>query len=119
MIFNIVFNVYGQENKSIVKDTLRSKAQTIKSGYYSIEKQIRIPANAPVGYYKVDIKFTVYENNDIGDIEILTDPGYGFGDEIVRIINLLPKTDPNFLSKLKGDKKTITTSKTFFITIRD
>lgn len=46
---------------------------------------------APVGTYKIYITFTIEKDGTISDVVAKTDPGYGMGDEAIRVMNNLPK----------------------------
>jgi hypothetical protein len=49
---------------------------------------------APIGKYKVDISFSINENGNITNVEVLNDPGYGMVQECLRVVAKLPKWEP-------------------------
>lgn len=43
---------------------------------------------------RVVVTFVVETDGSISDIKLVKDPGYGMGDEVVRVIKLMPRWKP-------------------------
>ncbi|KGO93007.1 hypothetical protein [Flavobacterium subsaxonicum] len=103
--------VFSQEIKEAeVADTLKTEIsllspENLKTINVQISKFINVPPNTPKGVYRVYIKFKILEDNTLSDLKIVKDPGYGLGNEVKKVFNKLPSTDPDFILKLKGDNK--------------
>ena len=61
-----------------------------------IEKNLVYPEEAKASGIegKVYVSFTVEKDGSISNVKILRDIGYGCGDEVVRIVKLMPKWNP-------------------------
>ena len=61
-----------------------------------IEKNLVYPEEAKAAGIegKVYVSFTVEKDGSISNVKILRDIGYGCGDEVVRIVKLMPKWNP-------------------------
>jgi hypothetical protein len=82
-----------------------------------LTKEFSIPTNnIPSGNYRVMVSFCIEADGTLTDIKILKDPGYGIGDEVKRVLPLLPKWKP---SELNGKPARSTMSLPFFIKISD
>lgn len=51
---------------------------------------------AKAGNYAVIVKFIVSKDGTIKDIELETNPGYGTGEEVVRVMKKSPKWKPGY-----------------------
>jgi hypothetical protein len=65
----------------------------------NIRSQIPVKRNAPVGEYKVIIRFVVYKDGSIGNVVAETHWGYGIEEEIIRLVKNSPRWIP---ARVKG-----------------
>jgi TonB family protein len=70
-----------------------------------LEKNLKYPKKARRAEIQgvVRVQFIVGKNGDISEVSILTDPGGGLGDEVVRLIS----TGPKWVPAEKDGKKVI------------
>src|SRR5690606_16727733 len=60
----------------------------------NLNPQVAINNNAPPGIYTVMIQFVVDTDGSISEIKVLNDPGYGLGEEAIRVIKKSRKWQP-------------------------
>ncbi len=60
----------------------------------NLNPQVAIENNAPPGIYTVMIQFVVDTDGSISEIKVLDDPGYGLGEEAIRVIKKSKKWQP-------------------------
>ncbi len=60
----------------------------------NLNPQVAIDNNAPPGIYTVMIQFVVDTDGSISEIKVLNDPGYGLGEEAIRVIKKSKKWQP-------------------------
>jgi hypothetical protein len=65
----------------------------------NIRSQIPVKRNAPVGEYKVIVRFVVYKDGSIGNVVAETHWGYGIEEEIIRLVKNSPRWIP---ARVKG-----------------
>jgi periplasmic protein TonB len=55
-----------------------------------------VPSNngAPAGKYTVQLKFTVNKNGSLSNFVLQNNPGYGTGEEVIRLMKTSPKWKP-------------------------
>jgi hypothetical protein len=111
---NITSEAYFMGDKGIVKNYSEGKI-VIDTVYSRVEREATFEGGdkgwidwlgaklvimdmskfkAPEGKYTVIVKFIVGKKGEIRDVRVETDPGYGMGDEAVRIISSSPKWIP-------------------------
>jgi protein TonB len=60
----------------------------------NLNQDVTMQYNAPIGYYTVVISFLVKEDGSVGELEVIKDPGYGTGQEVLRVFKKAPKWIP-------------------------
>jgi len=60
----------------------------------NLNSQVPADNGAPPGRYTVTVSFRVDKDGSISEVQALNDPGYGCGDEAVRVIKKGPKWNP-------------------------
>lgn len=65
----------------------------------NIRSQIPVKRNAPVGKYKVIVRFVVYKDGSLGNVVAETHWGYGIEEEIIRLVKNSPRWIP---ARVKG-----------------
>ncbi|HUM64721.1 MAG TPA: TonB family protein [Chitinophagaceae bacterium] len=60
----------------------------------NLNPRVAIDNNAPPGIYTVMIQFVVDTDGSISDIKALNNPGYGLGEEAIRVIKKSKKWEP-------------------------
>lgn len=61
-----------------------------------LNTQTAMDNGAPGGLYTVQIKFVVSKDGSISDIQCINDPGYGMGEEAIKVIRKGPLWKPAF-----------------------
>lgn len=51
---------------------------------------------APIGRYRVIVKFAIDKNGTINDIQKITSNGYGMEEEVIRVLKAAPKWAPAY-----------------------
>jgi periplasmic protein TonB len=62
-----------------------------------------VPGNngAPAGEYTVLVRFTIYKDGSLNDFVLENNPGYGTGEEVIRLL----KTSPNWRPAMQSGNK--------------
>ncbi len=62
-----------------------------------------VPANngAPAGKYQVLVRFTIEKDGSLSDFVLENNPGYGTGEEVIRLLKTSPKWKPAIQSGIK------------------
>jgi hypothetical protein len=67
----------------------------------NLDPNLPVKNGAPVGKYKVIIRFIINKDGSISDIQPETSFGYGMEDEAIRVIKMAPKWIPAMQNKQK------------------
>ncbi len=72
-----------------------------------LNADVPIRKGAPAGKYTVVSRFVVDSDGNISNVRIITDPGFGMGEEVIRILKKSPKWAPaqQFGRNLKAYRK--------------
>ena len=88
-------NIYLEENEKGYKKT---KANDYKLWQKYVQanfnKAVPIYNGAPFGEYTVSVNFSVDSIGGISNANVLNNPGYGIGEEVIRVINNSPDWIP-------------------------
>lgn len=60
----------------------------------NLDAGVAIKNEAPAGVYEVKISFLVAKDGTVCELKIVKDPGYGTGEETLRVFNKSPKWNP-------------------------
>ena len=73
----------------------------------NLDANVPVRKGAPVGYHRAMALFVVGADGTISDIKIIHDPGFGMGEEFIRILKKSPKWIPaqQFGRNLKAYRK--------------
>jgi periplasmic protein TonB len=68
----------------------------MKALYQHISNNVRIPDTGLVNdtILKVRVKILIDRDGCISDMKVITDPGYGLGEEAIRVLSLAKKWSP-------------------------
>ena len=50
--------------------------------------------HAPVGIYSVVVSFLIDKEGQVGEVDILEDPGYGTAQDVIRVLRKSPRWKP-------------------------
>ncbi|WP_220399666.1 energy transducer TonB [Filimonas effusa] len=59
-----------------------------------LRKEVAAKNGAPVGLHKVVVAFLIEKDGSVSEVKILEDPGYGTGEEVMRVIKKSPRWFP-------------------------
>lgn len=87
---NQVYNASGVEVRPEYPGGMSKMFELLRKNYVVPKESI---GNGTT-IVKASVSFIVEKNGTLTDIKILKDPGYGSGEELVRVLKLLPKWSP-------------------------
>ena len=88
-------NIYLEENEKGYKKT-KAKDYKLWQQYVQSNFNMAVPIynGAPTGKYTVSVNFSVDSIGGISDAKVYNNPGYGIGEELMRVINNSPDWIP-------------------------
>lgn len=79
-------------------DVAAAPREGMQKFYESFANTFKAPKVSGLSQVRVMLGFVVETDGSLSEIKVLRDPGFGFGEEAVRALELMPKWKPGLLN---------------------